>query len=258
MKSNFLIYPLLLAFIFINTACDDEMNETMVTESELTLHFHPMVNGEEFSYDNTYTIDGQSIKFNVVQFYVSNLSLMQEDQTIVSFDGGNDDKQDDLFLLVHPDQMMYQVGKIPAAHYHGLSFQVGVDTVVNSTIEPTAWPADHALSADNPNHAYWSWNSGYLFVRLEGTVNGNDFVYHVGTNKMFTTTGMIEAHSDIMSEQKELMIMYNIGNFLNGVDLSQEANRSTHTFDNSELASQIINNVKSSFSISANDHMSGM
>ncbi len=251
---NLLKYIPALFAIMVITSCDDEMEEAAVTATELSLHFHPMVNGEEFSYNDTYSINGQSVKFSVVQFYISNLQLMQSDQTMLSFNKGTDDKEDDLFLLVQPDQMLYEVGTVPVGGYHGLSFQLGVDTVVNSTIEPTAWPKAHALSADNPNHAYWSWKSGYLFVKLEGTVNGENFVYHIGTNNLLTPSGMLEGHTELTNATSDLMVMYNIGNFLKNVDMTKEANRDTHTFNNPELAKKIMTNVKASFSVMSGNH----
>ncbi len=242
-----LIFLAVIAVMVTSCSDDDTTNELGATD--LTLHFHPHIDGDDFVIDETYSINGDEIVFNRVQFYVSNIQLKKEDGTIVKFDGNTSAKEDDVFLQVNSSNMMYNIGEVEAGTYKSLNFEIGVDTVVNSTIEPTAWPTDHILSVDNPNHYYWSWSTGYIFASIEGTVNGDAFTYHIGTNDLITPTGDIDLNNATLSgTNSEIMIGYNVGKFFNDIDLSVEANRTSHTMGTKPLALKVAGNLKSSLS----------
>ncbi|PTB95071.1 hypothetical protein C9994_11595 [Marivirga lumbricoides] len=242
-----LIFLVVIAVILSSCSDDDTVNDLGTTD--LKLHFHPHVNGEDFAINETYSMNGNEVSFSRVQFYVSNIELTKEDGSLVKFDGNTSEKEDDLFLQVTAGNMMYDLGEVEIGTYKSINFEIGVDTVVNSTIEPTAWPTDHPLSADNPNHYYWSWNTGYIFAALEGTVNGEPFTYHIGTNDLITPTGNIDLNAaTINGDNGEIMIGYNVAKFFNDIDLSIEENRSSHTMGTKPLALKVAGNIKSSFS----------
>jgi cytochrome c peroxidase len=55
---------------------------------------------------------------------------------------------------------------IPAGKYRALRFQVGPDPKAN-TGDPAALAADHPLNP-NVNGLHWSWQTGYIFLAVEG------------------------------------------------------------------------------------------
>ncbi len=71
--------------------------------------------------------------------------------------------------------------RIPEGEYKTLTFTLGVDSLRNTkdisqrtgVLDPTGAGAD----------MYWSWNSGYIFFKMEGTSPASmmgDYMYHVG------------------------------------------------------------------------------
>ena len=66
----------------------------------------------------------------------------------------------------------------PAGEYSWLSFDIGVDSLRNCTgVQEGALDPIHGM--------FWSWNSGYIFLKLEGfaprsSAPGNKLEYHIG------------------------------------------------------------------------------
>ncbi|WKK87574.1 hypothetical protein QYS48_13215 [Marivirga arenosa] len=248
------LYILLIASILM-FSCNDDMNENIIQEDvSFNFHFHPTVGDQEFSTDQVYSINNHEVVFSTVSFYVSNLSLQQKDGQKVALDNATEEKEDDLFLLVSADKMIYEGVTVPGGEYGNISFQIGVDTLVNSTIEPSAWPSDHALSEDYPGFAYWSWNSGYKFIVAEGTVDGEAFKYHIGTNALIKDINL-SADFMLLEDGNEIMISYDIAEFFSGIDLGNPDNLVNMTFKNPEQANKIADNVSKSVKIMGNQSM---
>ena len=89
------------------------------------------------------------------------------------------------FLIDESDEDTHEPTlMIPEGEYKTVSFTVGVDSLKSTadisqrtgTLDPTGAGAD----------MYWTWNSGYIFFKMEGTSPavtggmGNEFYYHVG------------------------------------------------------------------------------
>ena len=55
---------------------------------------------------------------------------------------------------------------VPEGKYRALRFHLGPDAAVNSA-DPAQWPAGHALNP-NVNGLHWTWQTGYIFLALEG------------------------------------------------------------------------------------------
>lgn len=242
------LYILLLASILM-FSCNDDMEENIIQEDvSFNFHFHPTVGSEEFSSDQAYSINNHEVVFSTVSFYVSNISLKDKDGLELKLNNATEEKEDDLFLLVSADKMIYEGVTVPGGEYSNLSFQLGVDTVVNKTIEPSAWPSNHALSEDFPGFAYWSWNSGYKFIVAEGTIDGEPFKYHIGTNALIKDINLSENFM-LMEDGNEIMITYDIAEFFSGIDLSNPDNLVNMTFGNPAQAAQIADNVGNSVKI---------
>jgi len=60
----------------------------------------------------------------------------------------------------------FTIGKIPAGEYRALRFTVGLDSETN-TGDPAKHAAYHPLNP-NLNGLHWTWQTGYIFLALEG------------------------------------------------------------------------------------------
>lgn len=242
MKIHFLnIAMAITALTFTMTSCnkDDYYN--------LDLEIDYKVGAESFVYDQVYTINGTAVKFSLVQFYVSGIHIEDHDGAKVNFDK---------YLLVKPSQTNYELGPIAkdfGSHLHELNFNVGIDEATNSqTTETfTSRAATDPLSTQNPA-MHWSWNSGYIFIKMEGMVDTDgdgtpDAVaeWHLGMNSMLRPVG-ISAHSDLSKGKNEIHLNFDVAKLFTDVDLATEYD--THTMDNMPLAVKIADNVSSAFS----------
>ncbi len=215
-------------------------------EGTLSLMVHHMVGTDPYSTSATFTAsNGRSYKFTKARFYMS--KFMLEDA-----DGGVKDL--DKYLQIAAGTMNYELGSISAGSYHGTSFNVGVDSAANH-VDPTTYPTDHALSATSPSFDHWTWNSGYIFIKIEGLadttagMNGaidGPFEMHVGSD-MFLRNIEFHNHFDVANAASHTIHM-NIdwGKALDGIELR---NGSTHTMDNMPVATQVVNNMTTAITI---------
>ncbi|RMG58901.1 MAG: hypothetical protein D6722_22990, partial [Bacteroidetes bacterium] len=126
---------------------------------ELTMHFHPMMGSSDFALNQVYTINGVAVEFSTIQFYVSGLELGD----------ASDFDAPDVYLLVKAGQMMYELGEITAGAKPSLRFNVGIDSVTNH-LDPSTYDASNPLAFQSPS-MHWSWDSGYIFFRIDGKVD---------------------------------------------------------------------------------------
>lgn len=208
----------------------------------LMLHFHPVVGGEDLSFDNTYTIGGVAVKFTVAQFYVSAVAVGSADGV---------DENPDTYLLVKAGTMNYSVGEVTAGAKESLRFSVGIDSVTNHA-DPTLYDADNPLALQSPS-MHWSWDNGYQFVKIEGMVDTDGdgtpdagMEFHLGKDSNLRTIDLdISQSAD--AEMFMVNVEYDLANLFNGIDLSTDY--VSHTGDFPELAAKVIGNVPGTFSI---------
>jgi hypothetical protein len=99
--------------------------------------------------------------------------------------------------------------------FNNVKFTIGVDSLTH-----TLGPLDGAL--DPINGMYWTWQSGYINVKIEGSsekskAKRNSFQYHIGGYHASTNT-IRDITLPIYG--KKLHIGFDIGRFMENVDLS--------------------------------------
>ncbi len=135
-------------------------------KGELTLEFDNVVGSANLvlgkttyknSFNESYTVDA----FN---YFVSNIALQKADGSLY--------KVPDSYYLIRESLSSSQKIKltdIPQGDYTGVNFTLGVDSTksVSPVTERTGAldPGTYGQAVD----MYWAWNSGYIFVRLEGS-----------------------------------------------------------------------------------------
>ncbi|UHG89877.1 MbnP family protein [Spirosoma oryzicola] len=129
------------------------------------------------TYKNALGEDFTVTKFN---YFISNIRLKKADGTEYALPQANS------YFLVEEEKPASQtmtLGGIPAGDYTGMTFLIGVDSLRSlADISQRTGVLDPALN----NGMYWEWNSGYVFLKLEGTspaaptTDNRAFFYHVG------------------------------------------------------------------------------
>jgi hypothetical protein len=230
------------ASVLLITSCKEEdknsTNPPANTKAQLALHFDHKLGNENFELNKDFVLStGETVNFSFAKFYVSQITLMDDD--------GNANMMDK-YLLIDPSVHHVDIGQIDPQHVHVIKFNVGVDTAANH-LDPTTYEPSHPLAPQSPS-MHWAWASGYIFFKLEGTVDtdsdGNvddTFEYHIGLDKFLRTVSSTK-HTDVAGGE-ELMVDVEVdyARFFKGVDLNLEL--SAHGMDDPGLSGKIADNA---------------
>jgi hypothetical protein len=122
------------------------------------------------------------IRFTNIQYFVSDLKLQKMDGSwlTVPFYA--------MFTAQSQESAQVNIANIPKGNYKGVGFSIGVDSIANHS-DPAIWPNGHPLSIMEGGAMHWSWNSGYIFIKVEGNykIDGNPdggFAYHIGRDDL--------------------------------------------------------------------------
>lgn len=148
-------------------------------KAELSIEFDNIVGAAdlELNTGNYTNQSGETFNVTKLKYYVSNFKLTNVNGTEYTV------PQDSCYFLIdEEDESTHEpVLRIPEGEYKTLTFTLGVDSLRNTkdisqrtgVLDPTGTGAD----------MYWSWNSGYIFFKMEGTSPASmmgDYMYHVG------------------------------------------------------------------------------
>jgi len=116
-------------------------------------------------------------EFNVTKFkyYIGQITLNQNN--------GAEFKSDAYFLVNEEDQNSKRLvlENVPGGDYSSIGFVIGVDSLHNCS-------GAQSGALDPVNAMFWAWNTGYIFLKLEGKSPYSDspghlFEYHIGGYK---------------------------------------------------------------------------
>ena len=253
MKKNKLILMaavalLTTATIFTGCKKDDDETPTPNTEQKLSFHLHTMVGANAAAYGVQYQ-DASGRKFNIADFryYISNIVLIKKDGSEYALSGK--------VILANPATHEYELGEVPVGNYNGFKFTLGLDSAINHS-DPTTYPATNPLSIQSPG-IHWDWNSGYIFMKVEGNVdttlaaNGPldfQYFYHIGMDNFKRTIDFSTSAFTVASgSDYEIGLEFDLLKMLNNVDMRTE--NVTHTMNNMPLAMKIADNWQDAFEL---------
>lgn len=144
-------------------------------KSRLFLRFENYVGDRRLILDTATYINslGQSYTVTNFKYYISNIKLESSEGKGYSIaDAYCLIKQDD------PNTWIAELDDVPAGSYDGISFMIGVDSLHNCS-------GAQSGALDPINGMFWTWNTGYIFMKLEGKSPaskspGHIFEYHIG------------------------------------------------------------------------------
>ncbi len=170
-----------IAAISIFSSCKKETVSEYDTnkKAELSVEFDNVAGASDLALNTgSYTnASGESFTVTTLKYYVSNFKLTNVNGTEYTV------PQDSCYFLIdESDEATHEpVIRIPEGEYKTLTFTLGVDSLRNTKdisqrtgdLDPTGVGAD----------MYWSWNSGYIFFKMEGASAAStmgDYFYHIG------------------------------------------------------------------------------
>lgn len=170
---------LVCGIILLSSSCKKDPDETPVeptpTTGSLTFEFDNMVGTEELVLNDSFYVNQNLDTFNVTTFkyYISNIKLYKSN--------GDSYSVPESYYLIdesNASSKTFTLSGIPNDTYTSLEFMIGVDSTRNvSGVQSGA--------LDPGNNMFWSWSSGYIMVRFEGTspqstATANGVLYHIG------------------------------------------------------------------------------
>jgi hypothetical protein len=154
------------------TSCDPK---TPTTPGSLTLEFeHFWANNVAFELNTPYVVpmSSDTLTFTKLKYYISNITLTTEDGTTWT-----DDESYYLVDVSKPLTAMITLENVPAGTYTHADFMIGVDSARNVS-------GAQSGALDVTNDMFWSWNTGYIFIKAEGTspqaTGMGSFALHLG------------------------------------------------------------------------------
>ncbi len=157
------------ALLFITTSFT-----TPVEKAKLFIHIEHYAGMQPLQMDTVYYKNelGQTFTVSRFRYYLSNIKLKKTDGTEVNLPG--------YFLVdeADPESKSITLSHVPEGNYHALSFTIGVDSLHNCS-------GAQSGALDPVNGMFWTWNTGYIFMKMEGhadasTSPGHIFEYHIG------------------------------------------------------------------------------
>jgi len=150
-------------------------------KSFLSVEFDNVVGADNLALNTGVYTNSSNEMFNItkLKYFVSNFVLTADDNTVYTVP-----QQECYFLIDESDPASCIVHlNVPQARYKNLQFIVGVDSARSSAdLSQRTGSLDVTGAAAD---MYWTWNSGYIFFKMEGTSaaspeTDHNYLYHIG------------------------------------------------------------------------------
>ncbi len=238
--SLFSVFVLLIAFSF--SACKKDKAVIVLEFKGKVGNNNLLLADSKFNTGNNYRVNIEMLKF-----YLSNITLVKEDnsevllQDVALVDFQNNHTTD-------TDNGESIVIETETGNFKAIKMGFGVDGTKNNA-DPSVYTEDEPLSVYQGMH--WSWNTGYIFMKLEGRFDtditaatlSENYLYHTGLNDLYTTAVFNKNFQ--LKGNETTVIKFNIdaAEIFHGanesIDLSAE--NFTHTTGNVPLAEKVRN-----------------
>lgn len=144
-----------------------------VTTGSLKIEFEAMVGDSDLVFNTeTYTNQaGNTFNVSMYKYYISNIKVTKMDNSVWT-------ESNSYHLIDHSNlaSTLITLANVPFANYKAIEFMIGVDSARNE-----AGASGQTGDLDVANGAmYWSWNTGYIMSKFEGTTSGQNIKYHIG------------------------------------------------------------------------------
>jgi hypothetical protein len=177
---NRILYPAAAALLLL-AACESKKEQPQPATGEVDIHVENVAGGSTLALNTPYTTAaGETFRVTELRYYLSNVKLLRAD--------GSSWAAPDSYYLI--DQALttsqhLELKGIPAGDYYKIQLTIGVDSARNV--------AGAQTGALDPVHGmFWDWNSGYIFLRLNGSSpqapgNGGLFMDVAGFRRPYNT-----------------------------------------------------------------------
>lgn len=182
-KFNMKKYSIILFASTLIFSCKKENSTPDYSSSDkgsIEIEFDNVAGDEDLILNTALYTNASGETYNITKFnyYVSNIVLLNEDGSEYTV------PKDDSYFLIQEDNAsstVVELEDVPAGNYKGIKFIAGIDSLkCTAPVEERTGVLDPAGAGAD---MYWSWNSGYIFLKMEGTSTAStmgDYMYHIG------------------------------------------------------------------------------
>lgn len=161
-RSFYTAFLLFTAFCALLSGCKKD-SDPLATTGQVNFTVENVAGAQALALNTgTYTTPaGESLTVSTFEYYLSNIKFTKSDGTTYA--------APDTYFLVNqakPSSLSFTVPNVPVGDYTGVSFLVGVDAQKTGLTDPASFGGD----LNQANNMYWTWNSGHIFLKLEGTI----------------------------------------------------------------------------------------
>jgi len=178
-----------------------------------SLRFKPVLEEDDLQLNKDHVLaDGRSLTIETFKFFVGHTTL---------FNSGNIVLHDSTYHLIDatdPESLNVLLTTTEKLKFDSISFTLGVDSITSVF---GAFGGD----LDPTNGMYWTWNSGYINFKMEGTspvcnTTKNAFNFHLGGYMApYRSAQVVGLH---VAPKSEVTIRLDISKFLAEVDLAKD------------------------------------
>jgi hypothetical protein len=167
----------LLSVNFFMASCnkDEDDNQPVPVElPKLSIELEHLAGSAQLQLNTEYVNEmGDPFTPTLFKYYFTNIRLIRTDNSEYKIPGS-------YFLVNHSDpaSRVLEMDSLMAGSYKAIKFMIGVDSLHNVS-------GAQSGALDPVNGMFWDWNSGYIFLKLEGTspaipTSAQTFTYHIG------------------------------------------------------------------------------
>lgn len=238
--SNILVLGLIATSILVGCKEDPPEDDPVEETMQVRINLVPTYDGQPFDFLSSYTTqEGYTIeftKFNVILTDVKNGSNVLAPSMVYKFED---------------NPSLFWQGDGEYTQFSNLTADIGVGADRNHE-DPSALPADDPLNILNTDDMHWGWNTGYIFLKIEGRADttqaqtGQDiatFTYHIGTDQLLKNVAFNDLNwQSVSNSLYEANLTVDLYKVFDGdtADVDIQQNRTSHTMPGQEQLSDII------------------
>lgn len=134
----------------------------------LSLVFTPYFTQKEIEINFEMNNENPELEISQLRYYISSIQLTSNGKTTFT-------ETNSYHLIDHNDSNSTSISlRLPEEiEYNELQFNIGIDSSKNKG-------GVHGGDLDPTNGMYWTWQSGYINFKLEGSIENKEISYHIG------------------------------------------------------------------------------
>ena len=190
-----------------------------------TISIIPLFNESSFETETKYSFLDDSTSISTLKFYISNIQLLQDSLIVYS-----EKKLGHLIDFKKENPYQLYLNSVKEVEFNQLYFQLGIDSTTNMD-------GVKSNDLDPSNGMYWTWQSGYINYKMEGTskicpARKNSFQFHIGgyqypynsLQKVTISTNTTE-NINLYFDLEELLLKIDISSTFQIMSPSEKSNK---------------------------------